>query len=198
MLSSIIVADSNGRVSSRIRSRNADIRLFSALGQLCNRVRKRPLRATESHLEVWANKPGAWSRQYKSATLIKGPSLFAPGPLKRPCPCETEHASGSGGGICLRTALSKDSVGVGHPRTLAGGSSALARGKRTNQPEDSQFYCPYHFLSHDRRGEPLTGSQSSQGPSFVSRSQKRADNLPSRGWRRGGRLSVTGKDSFFR
>jgi hypothetical protein len=103
-----------------------------------------------------------------------GPSEKAPAPARR------STASGSRGGICLRTALSKDSVGVGHLRTLAGGSSALARGKRADQHEHGQFYCPYHFLSHDKRGGPLTGSQSSQRPSFVSRSQKRADNLPSR------------------
>jgi hypothetical protein len=99
---------------------------------------------------------------------------------KTPAPARRSTASGSGGGICLRTALSKDSVGVGHLRTLVGGSSALARGKRGYQSEHSQFYCSYHFLSHDRRGGPLTGSQSNQGPSFVSRRQKRADNLPSR------------------
>jgi hypothetical protein len=74
---------------------------------------------------------------------------------KTPAPARRNTASGSGGGICLRTALSKDSVGVGHLRTLTGGSSALARGKTGDQPEHGQFYYPYHFLSHDRRGGPL-------------------------------------------
>jgi hypothetical protein len=95
-------------------------------------------------LSIWAF---LWHSSY--LVICARPSEKAPAPTRR-------TASGSGGGICLRTALSKDSVGVDHLRTLAGGSSALARGKRGDQPEHGQFYCPYHFLSHDSRGGPLT------------------------------------------
>jgi hypothetical protein len=70
---------------------------------------------------------------------------------KTPTPSRWNTASGSVGGICLRTALSKDGVWVSHLCALAGGSSALARGKRGNQPEHEQSYCPDNFLSHEVR-----------------------------------------------
>jgi hypothetical protein len=66
-------------------------------------------------------------------------------------PSRWNTASGSVGGICLRTALSKDGVWVSHLCALAGGSSALARGQRGNQPEQKQSYCPDNFLSHEVR-----------------------------------------------
>jgi hypothetical protein len=69
---------------------------------------------------------------------------------KAPSPTRWNTASGSVGGICLRTTLSKDSVRVSHLCVLAGGSSVLARGKRDDQPEhDQSSSCRYNFLSHE-------------------------------------------------
>jgi hypothetical protein len=68
---------------------------------------------------------------------------------KAPSPTRWNTASGSVGGICLRTTLSKDSVWVSHLRALAGGSSALARSKSGDQPEHDQSYCRCNFLSHE-------------------------------------------------
>jgi hypothetical protein len=71
---------------------------------------------------------------------------------KAPSPARWNTASGSVGGICLRTTLSKNSVRVSHLCALAGRSSALARGKRDDQPEhDQSSSCPYNFVSHEAR-----------------------------------------------
>jgi len=78
-----------------------------------------------------------------------GPAICARPSEKAPSPTRWNTASGSVGGICLRTALSKDSVWVSHLCALAGGSSALARGKRGDQPEHDRSSCPHNFLSHE-------------------------------------------------
>ena len=79
---------------------------------------------------------------------LGGPAICAR-PSGKPSPTRWNTASSSVGGICLRTALSKDSVWVGHLYALAVGSSALARGKRGDQPEHDQSSCPCNFLSHE-------------------------------------------------
>ena len=78
-----------------------------------------------------------------------GPAICARPSGKAPSPARWNTASSSVGGICLRTTLSKDSVWVGHLCALAVGSSALARGKRGDQPEHDQSSCPCNFLSHE-------------------------------------------------
>src|SRR5260370_17289693 len=86
--------------------------------------------------------------------LNRGPSSGTPAictrtPEKTPSPTRWDTASGSVGGTCLRTTLSKDSVWVSHLCALAGGSAALARRKRGDQPEHDQSSCLYNFLSHE-------------------------------------------------
>src|SRR5271166_2096022 len=78
-----------------------------------------------------------------------GPAICARPSEKAPSPTRWNTASGSVGGICLRTTLSKDSVWVSHLCALAGGPSALARGKRGDQPEHDRSSCPHNFLSHE-------------------------------------------------
>ena len=78
-----------------------------------------------------------------------GPAICARPSEKAPSPTRWNTASGSVGGICLRTTLSKDSVWVSHLCALAGGPSALAPGKRGDQPEHDRSSRPHNFLSHE-------------------------------------------------